>query len=154
MALTDRQRRFVAAYVELGVASRAAIKAGYSPDSAETNGPRLLRNAQIAAAVDERQANLANELGLTRQYVLDGLRRTYEQSIEGAPKVHQGEVVRGEDGELIREWSPSGANRALELIGKAHGMFTDRAVMDIGATVVYQLDMGGSDLTETAEDSE
>lgn len=153
MALTDRQRRFVEHYVALGNATRAAIAAGYKDGPGiREQASRLLTNVDIREAVDERQANLANELGLTRQFVLEGLRRTYVQAIEGAPKVDKdGDIVRGEDGEPIREWSPSGANKALELIGKAHGMWVDRAAIDLGATVVYTLDLG-SPLDDAVDD--
>jgi phage terminase small subunit len=134
MPLNDRQRRFVAAYVELGVATRAAIAAGYSEKTAYQQGHMLLKNPEIAAAVDELQANLANAMGLTRQRVL----AMHEQVFDLAVAASQ----------------LTAANRAAELIGKTHGMYTDRAVMDIGATVVYELQMQGADLTETAEAGE
>jgi phage terminase small subunit len=51
-ALSPKQQAFVDAYLSNGKnAGKAAITAGYSRKSAETNGPRLLRNAQIKAAV-------------------------------------------------------------------------------------------------------
>ena len=70
MALNDRQRRFVEHYVALGVATRAAIAAGYKdgPGIREV-AHRLLTHVDIAAAIDARQANLANELGLTSVWI-------------------------------------------------------------------------------------
>ena len=151
--MNDRQRRFVEAYVALGNATRAAKEAGYSEDTAYAQGHRLLKDAEIRRAVDELNADIANQRGATRQYVIDGLMRTYQQAIEGAPKVHQGEVVRGEDGQPIREWSPAGAAKALELLGKAHGMWIDRAQVEQSGLVEYTLSLG-EPLGEQDEDDD
>jgi hypothetical protein len=40
---------------------------------------------------------------------------------------------------VIYDWSPNGANRALELLFRARGMLTDRAKVEHSATVRYEL---------------
>jgi phage terminase small subunit len=52
--LTERQRRFVDAYLVSKNASRAACEAGYSPARATTTGSELLRRAPVAAALRAR----------------------------------------------------------------------------------------------------
>ena len=52
--LTERQRRFVDAYLVSKNASRAACEAGYSPGRATTTGSELLRRAPVAAALRAR----------------------------------------------------------------------------------------------------
>ena len=52
--LTERQRRFVEAYLVSRNATQAARDAGYSPRSAPVGGPTLLRRAYIADALRER----------------------------------------------------------------------------------------------------
>lgn len=52
-ALDERRQRFVEFYLEDPNAKKAAIKAGYSPKTAEVQGCRLLRTAQVAQAIDE-----------------------------------------------------------------------------------------------------
>jgi phage terminase small subunit len=49
--LTTKQRRFVEEYLVDANATQAAIRSGYSPKSADVNGPRLLGNARVAAAI-------------------------------------------------------------------------------------------------------
>ena len=50
--LTGKQQAFVAAYLSNGFnATKAAVEAGYAPDSAHVEGCRLLRNAKVAAAI-------------------------------------------------------------------------------------------------------
>lgn len=46
--LTDRQRLFCVYYVKSFNATQAAIKAGYSADTAHVQGSRLLRNVKVA----------------------------------------------------------------------------------------------------------
>jgi phage terminase small subunit len=52
--LTERQQRFVEAYLVSRNATQAARDAGYSPDSAGSWGPTLLRRTHIVAALRER----------------------------------------------------------------------------------------------------
>ncbi|HEY1736225.1 MAG TPA: terminase small subunit [Methylovirgula sp.] len=52
--LTERQQRFVEAYLVTRNASQAARDAGYSPDNARSWGPTLLRRPHIVAALRER----------------------------------------------------------------------------------------------------
>ena len=51
LGLKPKQHRFVAEYLVDLNASQAAIRAGYSRKNANVNGPRLLANAGVAAAV-------------------------------------------------------------------------------------------------------
>jgi phage terminase small subunit len=58
--LTWKQRAFVDAYLENGFnATRAAIKAGYSEDSARSIGSENLTKPDIKAALSERMGELA-----------------------------------------------------------------------------------------------
>jgi phage terminase small subunit len=54
--LTPKQARFVEEYLVDLNAKQAAIRAGYSPKTAEVQGCRLLRNVQVAAAIQRAQA--------------------------------------------------------------------------------------------------
>lgn len=149
MALNPRQQAFVEHYVALGNATRAAKAAGYSEKTAYQQGHMLLKHPEVAATIDERQTNLANAMGLTRQRVLAMHEEVYALAVQGSPRFDKDGNEIGTDRQL------TAANRAAELIGKTHGMYTDRATLDIGATVVYQLAMGGADIdTELEEDDE
>jgi phage terminase small subunit len=73
--LNRKQEMFAREYLVDLNARQAAIRAGYSPDSAEVNGPRLLRNAQVAAEVARLQAERAKRVGLQADEVLAELKR-------------------------------------------------------------------------------
>lgn len=69
--LNPKQERFVAAYLTNGGnAKQAAITAGYSARTAEQQGSRLLRHAQVSQAVDKKRAKIANRLEISAERVL------------------------------------------------------------------------------------
>jgi phage terminase small subunit len=79
MSLNVKQIRFVIAYCDNGGnATEAAKSAGYSPESAHSQGSRLLQNAEIQEAIKERERELASAAGLNVQWVLDQWRRIAE----------------------------------------------------------------------------
>ena len=56
--MTPKQERFVQEYLVDMNATQAAIRAGYSAHTAEQQGSRLCRNVQVAAAIQDMQAEL------------------------------------------------------------------------------------------------
>lgn len=56
--LNERRRKFVLYYE--GNATEAAIKAGYSKKTAYSQGQRLLKNAEVQAAIKAKQAPKEN----------------------------------------------------------------------------------------------
>lgn len=62
---TPRQQRFIGEYLIDLNATQAAIRAGYSAKTAEVQGPRLLGNVRVAAAVAMGQAKLAAKQEIT-----------------------------------------------------------------------------------------
>jgi phage terminase small subunit len=78
-----RQIRFVIALCDLGEntegnATKAAIAAGYPPDSARQQGSRLLSYDYIQAAIKKREEELASAAGINPQWVLDQWRKIAE----------------------------------------------------------------------------
>lgn len=67
--MTPRQRRFVDEYLVDLNATRAALRAGYAPKSAR-DAWRLLRRADVAAAVAEGQERKATALEISAERVL------------------------------------------------------------------------------------
>lgn len=75
MALEPRQARFVEEYLVDLNATQAAIRAGYSKDSARTIGPENLSKPAIAAAIADAQAERAFRTQVTADRVLTELAR-------------------------------------------------------------------------------
>lgn len=68
--MTPKQERFVEEYLIDLNATQAAIRAGYSPDTAESAASRLLRNVNVAAAVEEAQQARSVRTEITQDMVL------------------------------------------------------------------------------------
>jgi|EndMetStandDraft_5_1072996.scaffolds.fasta_scaffold07512_2 phage terminase small subunit len=68
--LTRRQQKFIEEYLVDLNGTQAAIRAGYAESGAATEAYRLLRNAEIAAAID---ATMAASPGVTRTRIIDEL---------------------------------------------------------------------------------
>lgn len=73
--LTPKQQRFVAEYLIDLNATQAALRAGYSRKTVEQQGPRLLGNVGVAAAIQRQQQRKVEKTSLTADKVLDELRR-------------------------------------------------------------------------------
>ena len=119
--LTPKQRRFVEAYLLDMNATHAAIRAGYSPKTARAIGAENLTKPNIQAAVQEAQTERAKRVGIDQDYVLKRLHENAERAMQAAP-------VRDRNGNGTGEYIYQGnvANRALELLGKHLGMFTEK----------------------------
>lgn len=75
MQLTPKQERFVAEYLITLNATQAAIAAGYSEKTAESQGSRLLTNVKVAAALASGKARQLEKAELSAERVLEELRR-------------------------------------------------------------------------------
>jgi phage terminase small subunit len=73
--LTAQQAGFVSEYLKDRVASKAAIRAGYSEKTAQQIGYQLLQHPSVRAAVDEGLEKLLTENGLTASRVLKEMAR-------------------------------------------------------------------------------
>jgi phage terminase small subunit len=68
--LIPKQERFVKEYLIDLNATQAATRAGYSAKTADRQGYRLLRNAEIDAAVTEGRMKLAAKLEVTVERIV------------------------------------------------------------------------------------
>jgi phage terminase small subunit len=135
--LNDKQRRFVQEYLIDLNATQAAIRAGYSADTAHSQGPRLLENAGVKAAIDEARAERARETQIDAAWVLKRLAAEADADVADLydedgrllpvnkwPKIWRQGLVAGlktqvsEDGVAIIDVKLSDRIRRLELIGK------------------------------------
>lgn len=67
---TERQRRFAEEYLIDLNGTQAAIRAGYSPKTANEQAVRLLANVSVRKLIDEGRAKQAERAGLSAERVL------------------------------------------------------------------------------------
>jgi len=120
MALRDKQEQFCREYIIDLNATQAAIRAGYSPKTAGSVGHENLKKPEIASRITELQQERGKQSEITAQWVLDNLKFVAERCLTPEPMVDR-------EGNII-EWrfDSSGANKALETIGKHLGMFKEK----------------------------
>jgi hypothetical protein len=111
MALTARQLRLIEEYQVDFNASQAALRAGYGPKWAKSQGSRLLGHPEVAAAIAEARERRSGAVALKREEVEAELRRIA----------------------LDRTQKTGDRLRALELAGKALGLFLDKSELTVSS---------------------
>lgn len=158
--MTKKQKRFVEEYLIDLNATQAAIRAGYSPDTAQQMGSENLSKPVIKNAIDKTIAERSRRTGINQDRVIQEIAKLAflnpidvidmdEATIKGeanrddtaciaSVKV---KVIPGEDGNITeREVKTYDKLKALELLGKHLGMFTDKLKMEGNVPVVIMGD--------------
>ncbi|NMQ28182.1 terminase small subunit [Candidatus Accumulibacter phosphatis] len=116
--MTPRQSRFVDEYLCDLVATKAAIRAGYSPRRASEIGYQLLQKTTVQKAITERMNARAQRTGITQDKVLADLEAVKQSTMS----------MTADKGGNVLMASHAAALRALELQGRHLGMWKDRPV--------------------------
>lgn len=118
--MTPKQQRFVEEYLIDLNATQAAIRAGYSADTARQMGSENLSKPDIADAIAEAGAKRSEQAGIDAAYVLRQAVKLHERCMQEISPVtdRKGEQVRDEAGNPLYEFNALGASKALELVGK------------------------------------
>lgn len=104
--LKPRQKRFCELYVTEPNGAKAAKDAGYSKTGASVTATRLLKLPHVQVYIDALRQEAASRMQISIDSIIKNLRDAYDKAME--------------DGKY------SDAVRAMELIGKHLGMFTER----------------------------
>lgn len=141
--MTKKQKRFAEEYLIDLNATQAAIRAGYSPDTANEQGSRLLANVSVSNEISRAMAARSKRTGVNADRVVQELAKiafvnatevidpetatVKEDALPEDTAAIQSVKVKtfGEDG-LEREIKMADKLKALELLGKHMGMFKDK----------------------------
>ena len=130
-ALPAKQQRFVEEYLIDLNQTQAAIRAGYSERTANEQATRLMKNKRVAAAIEAGKAIRSKRTEITQDYVISNLALVVERSLQRAPVLTMsGNQVIDEEGRHVWKFDAPGANKALELLGKHLGMFSDKVKVE------------------------
>lgn len=167
--LTPKQERFVEEYLVDLNATQAAIRAGYSPKSANEIAAENLAKPSIRARIDQAIAERSRRTGINQDRVIRELARialvnprdvinfneatVNEYASEDDLAAIQSVKVKSsssENGEMIeREVRLNDKIKALELLGKHLGMFKDK--VEISGAVDVGMDKLNSILDQLKE---
>jgi len=132
--INSKQAKFVSEYLVDFNGARAAIKAGYSKNGARVQACQLLARPEIQNYIQKVQDVRDQKSEVKSEWVIQSLKEVAERCMarypimvrEGARLVQK--KIYDEEGNLVGVWEfdSTGANRALELLGKYKGLFADR----------------------------
>ena len=140
--LTAKQQRFCDEYLIDLNATQAAIRAEYSRKSARVIGQENLLKPAVRAYIQQRMEEKEKELIADQNEVLKYLTSVIRgQSRSSVVVVENIGDYMSEAREMEKAPDEKERLKAAELLGKAHGIFTDRVEqtvdMDLNITVDY-----------------
>ena len=140
--LTAKQRRFCDEYLIDLNATQAAIRAEYSRKSARVIGQENLLKPAVKAYIQQRMAEKESALIADQNEVLKYLTSVIRgQSRSSVVVIENVGDFMSEAREMEKSPDEKERLKAAELLGKAHGIFTDKVEqtvdMDLNITVDY-----------------
>ena len=139
--MNKKQRVFIEEYLQCWNATEAALRAGYSKRTAYSIGPRLLKNVEVSEEISKRITEKAMSADEVLIRLADQARASLDDivTIYGSGKndwkLDLPKVIAEGKAHLIKSLTPTqyglkvelhDKQRALELLGKHHKLFTDR----------------------------
>ena len=155
--MNSKQQRFVEEYLIDLNATQAAIRAGYSPKTANVIGSENLAKPEISNAISRAMAERSRRTGINQDRVVRELAKIAFVNINDvctsngrirqdatdedlacieSIKVKQTETDTGSSEE--REVKLCSKLKALELLGKHLGMWNDKVDLNLNVPVVFQ----------------
>lgn len=155
--MTKKQKLFVEEYLIDLNATQAAIRAGYSPDTAGSIGGENLKKPEISAAIAKAMAERSRRTGINQDRILQEIAKLALVNIDDVVDLETGEIKESATKEDLaciqsikikptefgteREIKFYDKKGSLEMAGKHLGMFKDKleleADMDLNITIDY-----------------
>jgi phage terminase small subunit len=151
--LTEKQKRFVEEYLIDLNATQAAIRAGYSVKNADKIGSELLGKTRVSEAIAKAMAERSKRTGVTQDRVIEqlakiafadlkdyvrwdekGITLLNSENVDGTVLQSITETVLPKGG-VKREIKLNDKLKALELLGKHLGMWTEKQQVEVTTPV-------------------
>lgn len=142
MKLSLKQKAFADYYIELGNATEAARRAGYSEKTSHVIGQENLRKPAIKGYIDERLKQIEDsriaDAAEVLKYLSGVMRGEHDEEVivvEGC-----GDGV-SEATRIRKEVAPKDRLKAAELLGKRYGIFSENINLKGAVPVVIKDDI-------------
>ena len=138
LKLTKKQRKFADEYLIDCNGTQAAIRAGYSPKTANEQAVKLMANKKISNYISNKLDEMSSERLADAQEVLE-----YLTSVMRGEHTEQALRLDGNGVQVVDYIQVSARERlkAAELIGKRYGMFKDNYSIESIAPVIIVNDL-------------
>lgn len=136
--LTVKQKRFADEYLIDCNATKAAIRAGYSPKTANEQGAKLLDNQKVAAYIEEQIERIHNEKIADTEEIME-----YLTSVMRGEQTEQVLMFVGKGMQEVIEIQTSAKDRirCAELLGKRYGIFRKSLSIDNPVVIIGESDL-------------
>lgn len=136
--LTRKQRKFAEEYLVDCNGTKAAIRAGYSPKTANEQAAKLMSNPKIKSYITEKLDEMSSEKLADAQEVLE-----YLTSVMRGEHTEQVLRLDGNGVQVVDYIQVSARERlkAAELIGKRYGLFKETYEIESVAPIVIVNDL-------------
>lgn len=129
--MTAKQQKFCEEYLKDFNGARA-YKVAYpnvKSHVARINASRLLSKANIKAYIKEEKQKLTEKAELTTEWIIKSVKSVAERCMQAEPVLDKEGNATGEF-----RFEASGANKALELLGRYKGIWIDKLDAKVGLT--------------------
>lgn len=126
MKLTERQRRFVEAYIETANATEAARRSGYSEKTASVTGIENLRKPNIKKAIEARMKEIEKLKTATPEEIMQHLTAAMRGQIQEEVVVSELDSGGGSETKIVKKQiSARDRLKAAELLLKRYPLKLD-----------------------------
>ena len=133
MTINPKQARFVEEYLVDLNASDAARRAGYSKKTSNQKGYELRHMPEIQEAIIVAMQARSKRTEAKQDWILERLVENVERAMQLKPVIDSHGKPTGE-----HVYKGNVANKALELLGRHEGMFTDNLNLSGGLKTTHE----------------
>ena len=124
MSLNDKQKLFCKEYLVDLNATKAALRAGYSKNTAYSTGSENLKKPEIMEYIKKLMDKRCKRVEYTQDDLLKDLIEVKNRCMQAVPvKNMRGNQVIDENGNNVWKFDANGANKALDSIAKHIGFY-------------------------------
>lgn len=146
MKLTLKQKAFADFYIELGNATEAAIKAGYSKRTAKEVGYENLTKPHIKSYIEERMKEIESERIAKAEEVLAFLSSSLRGDVLEEVVATESDGIGGMKPVILKkQLSAKDRIKAAELLGKRYRLFIDKVDVEGVDGVLINIDIPKGD---------
>lgn len=130
--LNCKQEKFVREYMKDFNGKQAAIRAGYTERSSEVTASNLLSHYKVKKYIAELRGKIDEKVQITAVDLVNDLIEIKRRAMGGKFTLGEGILA-----ETITDYDPKAATKAIELIGKHIGAFTEKVDHSGGITITF-----------------
>ena len=141
--MTEKQKRFCEEYLIDCNATQAAIRAGYSENTAYSIGNENLKKPELQKYIDVQLARIHSEKTADAEEIIEYLTSVLRGKSESEVVVVENKGDYTSEARCIKKYPDEKERlKAAELLGKRYGLFTDKVELDGVAKIVFNDDLG------------